>query len=186
MLPEKVIDQIDRTDTEDLLCELGDRGDRGFADTIEVAVDAGMDSRHGNGEGDDAQQRCSAALQKEGYGNGIGVQIDTQRAASGQSHSHQETGQERAERSMIVMRACFAGDVFRDSRLKAGYCQGERECEYRRDQLVNAHALSAESVREENTVKETDKAAEQSGQRQNNSSGYKGIFPVPFHNTPSL
>ncbi len=186
MLPENVIDQIDRTYPEDLFRQLGYCRDSGFTNAIEIAVNTGMDSCHRNREGYDAQQRRSAAFQEKSHGDGIGVQIDTKSAAYRQSHSHQETCHESTEGSVVVVRACFTGNIFRNRSLHTRYGQGKRECENWRNQLIDAHAFSAESIREEDTVKKADKATEQSGQRQNNSSGYKGIFPVPFHNTPSL
>ncbi len=87
---------------------------------------------------------------------------------------------------MIVVGACFTGNIFGDGGLDAGSSEGKGKCQYRCDQLVNTHSLGAEGVREEDTVEETDKAAEQSGQCQDDSAGDKRIFPVPFHNTPSL
>ncbi len=49
MLSEKVIDQVDGADPEDLLRQLGEGRNGSPADTVEVAVNAGVYRRHGNG-----------------------------------------------------------------------------------------------------------------------------------------
>ncbi len=61
------------------------------------------------------------------------------------------------------MGACFAGHVFGDGSLDAGSGESEGEGQHRCNQLINAHAFSAEGVGQENAIEKADKAAEQSG-----------------------
>ena len=76
VLSANVINHIDTADAEYLFRQLGKGGDCGLSDAIEIAVDAGVDRCHGNGEGYNAQQGGRSWFHKEGCGNPIRIGID--------------------------------------------------------------------------------------------------------------
>ena len=167
-----IVNHVDASYTEDLFRQLGEGRDCGLADTIEIAVDAGVYCRHGNREGYNTQQWSRSWFQKEGCANPVRIGIDIQGTGSRKGHCKEESCPQRAKRRFIIPRGCFAGHILGDSGLYAGYGQGERERQNRGDKLIDSHTFGAEHVGEKDAVEEADETAEQSCQGKNDSSGY--------------
>ena len=92
-LQTEIINEIHASHTHDLLGKLTDGGHNCFFDAVKIAVDAGVHSGHGNGQGDDAKQRSSPLFQQERNGNLIGKAIDEKCAQNGNCHGEQKTGE---------------------------------------------------------------------------------------------
>ncbi len=154
------VDQVDASHPTDLFRELRKGGNSSLADAVEIAVDAGMDCCHGDGESDDAKQRGRPLLHQEDAGNVFCAQIDIEGTGDGERHCQKEAGPERAEGSFVIAGGGLARHILGDSGLDAGYGQGEGKGQHRRDELVDAHAFCTEYVGEEDTIKKADKAAD--------------------------
>ena len=61
-----LIEQPDRADAGDLLCELCESGDARLFLSIVAAVDAGVDTARDKGEGDDLKERDSPHTSEHG------------------------------------------------------------------------------------------------------------------------
>ena len=84
------------------------------------------------------------------------------------------------------MSARLTGDIFGDCGLYAGDGQSEGERQHGGDQLIDTHALRTEHIGQKDTVEKADKAAQESRQRQDDSTGYERVFPFfPIHRAPS-
>lgn len=106
----------------------------------------------------------------------VRTQIDIQGTCGGQPHGQQEACPQRAEGRLIVVCARLTGHIFRDGGLYAG--DGEREGERKdgSDQLIDAHAFGAEHVGQEDAIEKADKAAEKSGQGEDDGSGHQRMI----------
>ena len=138
------INQVDASHPADLLRELREGGDGGFADAVKVAVDAGVHACHGDGERDDAKERGGSRFQQQVACDRFCVHIDAEGADRRERHCKKKTRPERAEGVFVVAGARLTCHIFGDGGLDAGYREGEGEGQHGGDELVEAHALRAE------------------------------------------
>lgn len=92
-LQAEIVNEINASHAHDLFGKLADGGHNCFFDAVKIAVDAGVNRGHGDGQGDDAKQRSSPFFQQERNGNLIGKAVDENRAQNGNCHGNQKTGE---------------------------------------------------------------------------------------------
>ncbi len=154
------INHIDAPHPADLFRKLGKGGDAGFADAVEIAIDAGVHAGHGDGERDDAQKRGSPRFQQQVCRNRLRIDIDAGCTADGERHRQNEARPECAEGTFVIAGARFTCHILGDGGLDAGHGEGKGQRQHGGDELVEAHALRTEYIGEKNTVKKADKAAD--------------------------
>ncbi len=106
------INKINAAHAHDLFRKLGEGWNGSLANTVKIAVNAGMNRCHRDGEGDDPQERGSSWLEKQFSGDHIGKSVYIGSADGGQEHGDAKAGKQRAERRTVITGRCFACHVF--------------------------------------------------------------------------
>ena len=117
-----------------------------MADAVKIAIDAGVNRSHGNGEGNDPKKRGSPLFHKEKDGNLIGIAVDAYGTQNGQCHGQNKTGGQMQNRPFVVFCGGFPGHIFGNSGLYTGHRQGKGQGKDRGDELINAHAFRTKNT----------------------------------------
>ena len=153
-------DQVDASHPHKLFHELCRCRNGGFAQSVKIAVDAGMDGGEREGEGGDAQQRRAAGLKKKPFRDKVGSGENDCRAKKGRGQGKQKPHKKHPDAGPAVMGGFLSRCKFGNRILKPCGAEGENQRHHRADELIDADIFFPKQAREKDAVKKTDQTAD--------------------------
>lgn len=154
-----IVDKVDAPYAADLFRKLRDGWYRSLSDAEEIAVDAGMYTSHGNGQGYNTKKWSCTFFHQAGNSNVFRTLVYEGSTHKREGKRHQKTCPQCAEGILIVFCTGLTGHVLGNSSLDTGDGEGERESKYGRNQLIDSHTFRTEYIGQKDSVEEADQAA---------------------------
>ena len=172
------IEKIRGTHAGSLFHKLGPCGNPGLLPSNIIAVGAGMEGAHRNGQGGDAQQIGTLLLQQDMYGKPGGMAVQQKGDGKGYSHGQGSGDQKNIPGTLFILQSDPGGHEAGDRCLDSSYCQCKTEGVDGKDKLVDTHPLCTNCLRQEYSIEKPKDFCQETGQSQDKCSFQQNMFVI--------